>query len=267
MAQELATGWVKTCNGCGRTKALCEFGVRPERPSGVRSKCKECSRRATAKYKALNPEKEREYRLANRDRGNERSREWRAANPERNRATDRACKERNRDRFRALERERFAANAERVRERKRLHRERNAEAYRAREAAQRERNRDAIRDASRRSCAKRRATPRGKLENTVRVRINKELRPGSKSGRKTFELLGYTADDLRVHLERQFVRGMTWENYSHRGWHVDHIVPVAAFDYETPDDPAFKACWALTNLRPLWAVDNISKGGKRLTLL
>jgi len=78
--------------------------------------------------------------------------------------------------------------------------------------------------------------------------------------RSTFELLGYTIEELMQHLEKQFVDGMTWDNYGQ--WHVDHIRPMSSFKFESPDDPEFKACWALNNLQPLWWPDNLSKGSK-----
>lgn len=63
-----------------------------------------------------------------------------------------------------------------------------------------------------------------------------------------------------AHLERQFLPGMTWEN---RGeWHIDHIRPLCSFQFQTPDCPQFREAWALTNLQPLWAQDNLKKGGR-----
>lgn len=86
-----------------------------------------------------------------------------------------------------------------------------------------------------------------------------------KRGRKWESLLGYTLSDLVRHLERQFLPGMSWDNIG--DWHIDHIIPRASFSYKDERDDEFKACWALTNLRPLWAKDNISKGAKILTLV
>ena len=73
-------------------------------------------------------------------------------------------------------------------------------------------------------------------------------------------LLGYTADDLRSHLEAQFQIGMSWDNYGLYGerWHVDHIRPVASF--KLPEELA--ECFALENLQPLWAIDNLTKHAK-----
>jgi len=76
----------------------------------------------------------------------------------------------------------------------------------------------------------------------------------------TFQLLGYTIEELMAHLETKFTEGMGWENYGE--WHVDHIRPMSSFKFESPEDIEFKACWALNNLQPLWWSDNLSKGSK-----
>lgn len=89
--------------------------------------------------------------------------------------------------------------------------------------------------------------------------INNSLREG-KGGRSWERLLGYSLADLMAHLERQFLPGMNWGNRS--GWHIDHIRPVSSFNFQTVEDPEFFECWALTNLQPLWAVDNLKKGGR-----
>jgi hypothetical protein len=38
--------------------------------------------------------------------------------------------------------------------------------------------------------------------------------------------------------------------------------PITAFNFNTPEDIDFKRCWALSNLQPLWARDNLSKQNK-----
>lgn len=105
-----------------------------------------------------------------------------------------------------------------------------------------------------------RSTPRGRLDNAITAGVSFSLAPGSKAKRSTFSLLGYSLTELMSHLEAKFSAGMTWANYGRKGWHVDHIIPKSAFNYETPDDLDFKRCWALDNLQPLWEFDNISKG-------
>lgn len=110
--------------------------------------------------------------------------------------------------------------------------------------------------------AKYSSTPKGKLCAAVRVSVRSEIRFGSKGGRKTFDLLGYSPAELMEHLERLFSPGMTWNNYGRGGWHVDHKIPLSLFNFETPDHQDFKRAWALSNLQPMWEPDNISKGNR-----
>lgn len=81
---------------------------------------------------------------------------------------------------------------------------------------------------------------------------------GTKKTTSSQKLLGYSAEELRIHLENQFLPGMSWEERS--AWHIDHIKPVSAFIAEGITDP--KIINALSNLRPLWARDNLVKGAK-----
>jgi hypothetical protein len=106
-----------------------------------------------------------------------------------------------------------------------------------------------------------------KMRMSSRLRISLTAkRVAGKAGRSWLALVDYTLEDLRKHLERQFRKGMTWENYG-RVWHVDHVVPLKAFAITGTDCPEFRAAWALPNLQPLWAADNLRKNAKRLTLL
>lgn len=72
------------------------------------------------------------------------------------------------------------------------------------------------------------------------------------------EAIGYTASDLREHIEANFSEGMTWDN--HGDWHIDHIKPISLFIKEGVID--VKIIHALSNLQPLWKFDNLSKGSK-----
>lgn len=101
-----------------------------------------------------------------------------------------------------------------------------------------------------------------RLMCNVRSAVSEAL--SKQSGALRF--LDYTVEDLMKHLERQFSKGMTWENYGTR-WHVDHILPSASFKFESSEDPDFKCCWGLANLRPLWAEDNLKKNAKRIFLI
>jgi len=62
------------------------------------------------------------------------------------------------------------------------------------------------------------------------------------------------------HIEAQFKSGMTWENWSRTGWHLDHIKPLSSFDLS--DRAQFLEACHYTNYQPLWAKDNLIKGKK-----
>lgn len=69
---------------------------------------------------------------------------------------------------------------------------------------------------------------------------------------------GCTRSVFMSHLESQFKPGMDWSNHSSKGWHVDHIVPVCAFDLTVPEQA--QKCFHYTNTQPLWAEENMRKG-------
>ena len=96
-----------------------------------------------------------------------------------------------------------------------------------------------------------------KLLYRLRSRIWEALKLNKKSV-NTIQLIGCTIEQLKQHLERKFTEGMSWSNYGE--WHVDHIRPCALFDLSQPDQQ--KICFNYTNLQPLWAIDNLSKGAK-----
>lgn len=81
-------------------------------------------------------------------------------------------------------------------------------------------------------------------------------RIGGEKTQTSLELLKYTPDDLRVHIESLFKDGMSWDN--HGEWHIDHIIPVSKFDPNTP----LHIINSLSNLQPMWANENLSKSNK-----
>ena len=122
-------------------------------------------------------------------------------------------------------------------------------------------NPDKVRAQRKRTFAKRNGTIRGKLNTNMHSNIYQSIII-AKSKRKWESLVGYTVAELKEHLEKQFESWMSWDNYGKYGWHIDHKIPVSAFNFEKPEDIDFKKCWALKNLQPLAARENIKKGNK-----
>lgn len=69
-------------------------------------------------------------------------------------------------------------------------------------------------------------------------------------------VLGCDYNTAFKHIENQFRDGMSWDNYGE--WHIDHIIPLCS---ATTVEELEKLCH-YKNLQPLWAEENISKGGK-----
>jgi len=103
---------------------------------------------------------------------------------------------------------------------------------------------------------------RQSVSSQIRFHIKKN--GGSKSA-SILKKLPYTIQELRDYLESKFDKWMTWENYGpyradKRTWQIDHITPQSKLPYDSMDHLNFKICWALKNLRPLEALENIIKG-------
>lgn len=108
--------------------------------------------------------------------------------------------------------------------------------------------------------AKRRKTdPAYRILQNLRVRISNVIRGRTKSA-SSMQLIGCTKEELKAHLEKQFLPGMTWENYGPFGWHCDHVAPCASFRMEDPEEQ--RKCFSFKNLQPLWWIDNIRKKDK-----
>ena len=91
----------------------------------------------------------------------------------------------------------------------------------------------------------------------VRKRLHRFLKTKNMTKKNTtFEIVGCTPQQLKEHLEKQFVDGMNWENRSE--WHIDHIIPLSSAKTE---EEVYKLCH-YTNLQPLWAEENLRKGNK-----
>ena len=90
---------------------------------------------------------------------------------------------------------------------------------------------------------------RSKIHRAIRIGIE---RPDVEA------IIGCTISEIRARFESQFSPGMTWENWSRTGWHIDHIKPCCKFNLDTIE--GVKECFHHSNLRPLWSKDNLKKG-------
>lgn len=227
----------KTCTKCGEEKPATsdQFDRQKTGKYGLLAQCKAC-------YKA--------YREANKEKRAERMAKYRAANKERITKYMAEYYVANKESAAEREAKYSAANKERIAERKAKYRIKNKKRIAEYSAA----NREKIAERQR---IRWKTDPNFKTSATLRDRMRQLIKRGYKSA-STLELLGCSIEFVRQHLEQQFIEGMTWDN--HGEWHIDHIRPCASFDLTDPVQQ--RQCFHYTNLQPLWAANNISKGAR-----
>jgi hypothetical protein len=101
-----------------------------------------------------------------------------------------------------------------------------------------------------------RQNPINKIKCNLRKRMRDFLKKAASDTMSISGLIGCNSLEFKQHIEKQFKRGMTWDNYGTH-WHVDHILPCASFDHTNKKQIA--QCWHYTNLRPLCAAENMLK--------
>ena len=145
-------------------------------------------------------------------------------------------------------------NADRIRERGREYRKKNRDRIREQKRIWAQKNRHLVRSSRRNRFQ---SDPKARLANNMRTSLRRYLTQNKKNGRRSFEIIGCSKEELMSHLESKFRDGMTWQNYGSY-WHVDHIVPLSS---AKDTDEVLRLChW--TNLQPLTAFENISKGAR-----
>jgi hypothetical protein len=101
--------------------------------------------------------------------------------------------------------------------------------------------------------------PYFKVVFSIRTRISKLLKQkNADKYNKFYNYLGCSKEEFILYFQSKFKEGMTWEN--HGEWHIDHIKPCSLFNLLNEDEQ--KKCFHYTNLQPLWACENLSKGCK-----
>jgi hypothetical protein len=188
------------------------------------------------------------YGVLNRDELRERARLWRRDNPEKYALM--------------LQRKRERQKVGYYKERDREYYLRNREACLARNKMWVEKNRV---EQNRKALRKYHSDPLTNIRVRIMSRLSESIKVKKPRRNKWCEVLGFTVEELKSHLESKFCDGMTWDNYGK--WHIDHIIPVSAFTFSSVDDPDFRECWKLENLQPLWAVDNMRKHAKGITVI
>ena len=220
----------KNCKKCGEAKPLTEFHRNRNTKDGRVSVCKPCAIEITRKWREENPE-----------RALESCRKWARDNPEKVRENNRKWLEANRDRHRELNRQWAKKYPEKARAKSlRLSarwRKNHPEEHRERARIWRENNPEKAREMSQRWRAENpdyenmrwKSDPRYRAAKSFRTRFYRWfIARGQKKESAVMDAVGCTKDELIQHIEAQFEPGMTWDNWSFDGWHIDHKIPLSS---------------------------------------
>jgi len=113
-----------------------------------------------------------------------------------------------------------------------------------------------------------------------------KINGSSKDGKSHIKYVPFSYKELEEHFEKLFSHpdnltpdGKVWMSKNNQGyydsntwddndpstwkWSIDHIIPHSDLPYTSMEDDNFKKCWALDNLRPYSAKQNVLDGVKR----
>ena len=221
----------KICSKCKEEKMCNLFGNDKKRKDGLRLYCKDCSRFESKLYREKYPEKRKEtiknYYKNNKKKESLRLKKYREENPDKSKEIKNKSYHRNKEKYK-----------ERLKESRKNNKTKRAEYQKMLLLT----------------------NVFYKISQLCRTRIYHFLKLNNITKKnKTFEIVGCSPEFLKEHLEKQFTEGMSWELMGQH-IHIDHIIPLSSANTE---EEVYKLCH-YTNLQPLWAFDNLSKGCKIL---
>jgi hypothetical protein len=248
----------KQCSKCEIVKPITDFYIRRLRKNSVCAVCIECKKKIAA-----------ELYLKNKEHIRKRNEKWKKENREKNKNMNANYKRKNKNIISIKGKEHYQLNKEKISKnhseyfknnREALILKINREALILKINQWKENNPEKVRLMRLRSYEKTMSTIDGRINNAIGPEIWRAIK-NSKSGRRWESLVGYTIDQLKEHLERQFSPEMSWDNYASY-WEIDHRIPKSSFKYTSYEDEEFKKCWGLNNLQPLQKGINRRKSNK-----
>lgn len=219
----------KKCTMCYVEKDITSFNISKKGKFGRSSYCKLCIKEKANQPKQIEMSRKSKSKYYNKN------------------------KEKQIEKSKAL----YRQNPEVVIKRSKLWHENNRERSREINKKYIENNKDKMKKYFNDYQKKLRANPHYRIKKNMSYAIWRGLKE-NKFGKHWESLINYTTQELINHLESKFTKGMTWEKYGKGGWEIDHIIPQSYFKYDSYNHLAFKACWALSNLQPLWATTEIA---------
>jgi DNA mismatch repair ATPase MutL len=276
---------MKKCNKCDIEKPFEEFVKNKYSKDGITGTCKICASKIQKEYKKNNKEKvresqkkyrennkkryqnykesQKEYREKNKEKIREKKKEYREKNKEKLKEKNKKYRENNKEKIREYNKEYFKEYNKENNEKRKEWRIQNKEHLKKYSTKYNKENNEKNKEWRRLYDKERKnIDPIYKLicnlRNNICVAFKRGCNNQFRKNAKTETILGCTFQEFRLHIEKQFKEGMTFENYGK--WHLDHIYPVSF----AKDEKHLIELNHYTNFQPLWAQENLKKSNKIL---
>jgi hypothetical protein len=233
----------KRCCKCQLYQSLDNYNKSKQSWDKLRAECKNCLTEKRMNNKEKMTEYNKQYWELTKEKQKEKSKIWRENNKEYVKQKMKEWLENNKEYKKQKDKEYRELNWEKKRERHRI--------WRKNDYADMKTNPERVNELQ-----------QYKLKTNIGRRIREILKQNKTT--KSIDYVGCSLEELKKHLEIKFQEGMSWENYGKysykdkkSGWHIDHIIPCSAFNFENKIE--IKACFYYLNLQPLWGNENIKK--------
>lgn len=223
----------KKCSKCGQIKEVCLFSKNNRTKDNLNCSCKECDKEKYFKNREQNILRMREYKKNN----SQKLRDYYVENQEQYKK----YRESKKDLTKIYMKNYYSNNLEK--RKKYLEKTKDVRNIKRNIAGKKRRDEDLL----------------FRIKTYLRNRLWFYLKKNKYVKKtKTFDVIGCSPEELKIHLEKKFTNGMSWNNQGQ--WHIDHIIPLSSAKTE---EELYKLCH-FTNLQPMWALENIKKGSKIL---
>jgi hypothetical protein len=241
---------LKKCSKCKEEKKIVEFSKDKTRKDGYYHQCKSCRK----EWRLNNKEKQKKYYDNNKERIKERDKKYYKENKEIISIQKKQYKQKNKENITEQRKQYRKENKEYINKYGKQYYEKN----KGKIKKWHEENKEKRNEYARKYNKQRKQTDSlFKLRNNIGSLICHSMKnKGYTKRSKTFEILGCSYEEFKLHIEKQFKDGMSWENTGQ--WHYDHIYPVSL----AKDEEELIKLNHYTNFQPLWAIDNLKKGNK-----
>ena len=220
---------MKICNLCCTEKPLPEYAKQESAIDGLQNKCKACQKR---------------YRENNKQKNDAYIKKYRAENKEKIAVSVKAYSEKNSEKIADYLALYYGKNKKSILEK------------------QKERKQDICHNRRVYKKKRMKEDPVYAMAHRLGVLMRNALKhSGYLKSMKTLEALGCTSAQFKDHLERQFLKGMTWDNRDL--WQLDHIMPISSAKTEQEVYDLSH----MTNIRPMWAKENMVKSNNQTHLI